>query len=99
MQRSIGSLARQIASSPDPNRTSADYQQMFETQLTALFRMVPSFDESGFKRGVDEETAKKLVQSLVAEYRARYASDSGEELSLMFQRATEQVRQNAKQVI
>jgi 2-oxo-4-hydroxy-4-carboxy--5-ureidoimidazoline (OHCU) decarboxylase len=49
---------------------------------------------------VDEEIVDKLVQSILAEYRNRLASDSDEEVvSLMFQTATEQVKQLAKQVM
>jgi hypothetical protein len=73
---------------------------MYETQLKAIFRMAPSVGENGFRRGVDEEIVDKLVQSILAEYRNRLASDSDEEeVSLMFQTATEQVKQLAKQVM
>ena len=96
----IGSLGRQMASSPAVSKTSADYLQMYETQLKAIFRMAPSVGENGFRRGVDEEIVDKLVQSILAEYRNRLASDSDEEVvSLMFQTATEQVKQLAKQVM
>jgi hypothetical protein len=62
--------------------------------------MAPSVGENGFRRGVDEEIVDKLVQSILAEYRNRLASDSDEEeVSLMFQTATEQVKQLAKQVM
>ena len=90
----------EMASSPAVSKLSAaDHQQNFETQLKALFRIAPCFGKNGFGRGVDEETAKKLAQSIVAEYNAKHASYSNEDLSFLFQTATEQVKQLAKQVI
>jgi hypothetical protein len=38
-------------SAPAVSKTSTDYQQMFETQLTAIFRMAPCVGEDGFMRG------------------------------------------------
>jgi hypothetical protein len=88
-----------MASSPAVSKTSTDHQQMFETQLTAIFRMSPCVGENGFMRGVPEETAKKLVQSILAECSARLGPDSDEEeVSLMFQTKIEEVKQLAKQV-
>jgi len=37
-----------MASSPPVSKTSADYLQMYETQLKAIFRMAPSVGENGF---------------------------------------------------
>ena len=96
----IGSLVRQMASSPAVSKTSADHRQILETQYTAIFRMVPSVGENGFKRGVDEELLKKLVQSILAEFIAKLAPDSDEEeMSLMYQTETEKLKQLAKQVM
>jgi hypothetical protein len=62
-------------------------------ESTAIFHMAPSVGENGFRRGVNEETVKKLVQSILAEYSARLAPDSDEEeVSLMYQTATEWVK-------
>jgi siderophore synthetase component len=73
---------------------------MYETQLKAIFRMAPSVGEKGYRRGVDEETVDRMVQSILEEYSARLAPDSDEEVvSLMFQTAIEQVKQLAKQVM
>ena len=96
----IGSLVRQMASSPAVSKTSADHRQILETQYTAIFRMVPSVGENGFKRGVDEALLKKLVQSILAEFIAKLAPDSDEEeMSLMYQTETEKLKQLAKQVM
>jgi hypothetical protein len=73
---------------------------MFETQLSAIFRMAPCVGENGFMRGVPEETTNGMVQSILAECSARLAPDSDEEVeSLMFQTKTEEVKQLAKQVM
>jgi hypothetical protein len=96
----MGSLVRQMALSPAVSKTSADYQQMLHTQFTALFRLVTSVGKNGFRRGVDEETNKKMVQSILAEYIDRLSPDTDEDaLSLMFRTAVEQIRQLAKQVM
>jgi hypothetical protein len=95
----IASLGRQVASSPAVSKTSPDYQQMFVTMLTAIFSMAPCVGENGFMRGVPEETKNGMVQSILAECSARLGPDSDEEeVRLMFQTKTEEVKQLAKQV-
>ena len=95
----IASLGRQVASSPAVSKTSPDYQQMFVTMLTAIFSMAPCVGENGFMRGVPEETKNGMVQSILAECSARLGPDSDEEeVRLMCQTKTEEVKQLAKQV-
>lgn len=92
----------QVAS-PAISKTSADaaeqHQLIYETQIKAFLLLVPCNGMTGFKRGVDEETAEKLVQCIIAEKCAKLASDSDEEVSLMFRSAIEEVKKLAKQVI
>jgi CHAT domain-containing protein len=89
-----------MASSPAVSKTSSDYRRMFETQLKSILRMVPSHDENGFRRGVDEDKVEKLVQSILDEFSAKLSPDFDEaEASLMYETEIERVKQLAKQVM
>ena len=73
---------------------------MFETQLKSILRMVPSHDENGFRRRVDEDKVEKLVQSILDEFSAKLSPDFDEgEASLMYETEIERVKQLAKQVM
>ena len=62
--------------------------------------MVPSHDENGFRRGVDEDKVEKLVQSILDEFSAKLSPDFDEaEASLMYETEIERVKQLAKQVM
>jgi CHAT domain-containing protein len=61
---------------------------------------VPSHDEKGVRRGVDEDKVEKLVQSIPEEYSAKLSPDLDEgEASLMYETEIERVKQLVKQVL